>query len=175
MTTAQAIADHEQLCQENAKAFPDGPWKTEPNRVEFTHAGLQCLLSRNPFMGSWCGYVGVSPAHPLYGKGADYVEADVHGGLTYSNACHGTICHIADDEGEKLHWFGFDCAHGGDLVPGMMGKFPETTALEKALYGTRGGYRTVDYARDETKRLAEMLAEIKKPHTETDASAQAAM
>jgi hypothetical protein len=43
-----------------------GPWQDEPDRLEWTHAGLYCLMIRND-LGSWCGYVGVPPEHPLHG------------------------------------------------------------------------------------------------------------
>lgn len=43
----------------------EGPWQHEPDRLEFEHAGLPCLIVRNHF-GALCGYVGVSPGHPLH-------------------------------------------------------------------------------------------------------------
>ena len=47
----------------------DGPWQTEPDRVEWTHAGLPCLALRNKTFGGWCGYAAVPPGHPLHGVG----------------------------------------------------------------------------------------------------------
>jgi len=48
------------------------------------------------------GYVHIPKTHPLYGKGYDEIDVDVHGGLTY-----------AEKEGES--WVvGFDTAHYGD-------------------------------------------------------------
>lgn len=48
--------------------WPDGPWMSEPDKVQWPDeaTGLACLAVRGP-MGSWCGYVGVGKAHPLYG------------------------------------------------------------------------------------------------------------
>ncbi len=47
-----------------------GPWTDEPDRDEWTHAGLPCFARRGPsFSGHWCAYVGVPKGHVLYGKG----------------------------------------------------------------------------------------------------------
>src|SRR3990167_548793 len=35
-------------------------------------------------MGTLCGYLGVPPNHPWYGKHYNNIDCDVHGGLTYS-------------------------------------------------------------------------------------------
>src|SRR5438105_1894678 len=102
--------------------WPDGPWKSEPDRVDFEHAGFPCLMLRGQSHGAWCGYVAVPPGHPLHGK--DYNdealgETDVHGGLTYASACSGHICHVPEaGEPADVWWFGFDCIHAGDLAPG---------------------------------------------------------
>ena len=137
-----------------------GPWTGEPNREEFKHAGLDCLLQRN-WVGNWCDYAAVKPGHKWYGKAynddggtEDYTNSpdgiiEVHGGLTYSAACHGKICHKTEEE-DKVWWFGFDCGHAFDISPLM----PITSMV--------GGcqYRDIGYAREQTKRLAEQLAVI---------------
>lgn len=47
----------------------DGPWTTEPDKLQFvTETGLAGLVVRNPG-GALCGYVGIDRAHPLYGIG----------------------------------------------------------------------------------------------------------
>lgn len=46
--------------------WPAGPWDGEPDRIEWRHRGFPCLMLRNAY-GGWCGYVGVSPEHPLHG------------------------------------------------------------------------------------------------------------
>ena len=137
------------------KTWPPGPWTNEPDRVEFQHAGLQCLLHRGP-RGAWCGYVGLPPSHPLHGKSYwDAADIDVHGGLTYADHCDGAICHIpAEGENEMLWWFGFDCSHGGDCVPGFLALPPEFRFDEP-----HAVYRDQAYVTRETKRLAEQLAE----------------
>lgn len=105
--------------------WPDGPWKQEPDKVQFTDAatGYPCLIVRGP-VGALCGYVGVPDSHPWHGRHYSDVNAYAHGGLTFSDRCaHGDdpsrgICHIPQPgESDNVWWFGFDCAHYGDLCP----------------------------------------------------------
>src|SRR6476646_948456 len=98
----------------------DGPWQSEPDRVEFVHAGFACLLLRNPRIGQLCGYVGVPREHPAYGRDYNGVDVEVHGGLTYANKCQGYVCHVpADGMPEDVWWLGFDAGHAWDLTPGL--------------------------------------------------------
>lgn len=52
-----------------AAGWPSGPWDGEPDKVQWKDAatGMPCLAVRN-WRGNWCGYAGVAPSHPLYGK-----------------------------------------------------------------------------------------------------------
>lgn len=121
------------------------PWESELDRYEFEHAGLKCLILRNPGMKNLCGYVGLPPAHPSYGKGYDDIEAEVHGGLTFGGG----------GDGERYPsgywWVGFDCGHSGDLSPG----YPAFLLLRHS----GDVYRDVNYVRHEVCRLAEQLAQ----------------
>lgn len=132
-----------------------GPWKGEPDRVEFRHAGLPCLLKRNDDMGTWCGYAAVPPGHPAHGKPYDDVPVQAHGGLTYADACSGSICHVPKPgEPDDVWWLGFDCCHGGDVVPMFV------TMGMRSWFGRAEKYRDVAYVRRETKRLAQQLARM---------------
>lgn len=167
----------------------DGPWRKEPDRVDFEHAGLPCLLQRNR-MGAWCGYAAVPPGHPWHGVqyGACLSPADpahandengwhdcerrpeaiarVHGGLTYSGPCSGAICHVPKrGEPADVWWFGFDCAHFMDLIP-KMSKFREEYGLPPKIHMDPRWteiYRDIAYVRAETERLAEQLAAVAAP------------
>ena len=131
----------------NRAGWPAGPWDDEPDRVEFKHAGFPCLLKRNR-CGAWCGYAAVAPGHPFHGAHYDHVPVEVHGGLTYSARCLGAICHVPKPgEADDVWWFGFDCGHLGDIVPGLRIDWDAT-------------YRDVTYARRETERIAEQLARV---------------
>jgi hypothetical protein len=135
-------------------AWGEGPWQHEPDRVEFEHAGLPCLLLRNKLLGNWCGYAAVPPGHPLHGKGYEEVDIEVHGGLTYANACQGPICHVPKPgEPDDVWWFGFDCCHAGDLSPGVVAS-SRRHGLASFKYEN---YRDLAYIRSETEGLAEQL------------------
>ena len=128
------------------------PWRTEPDRMAWRDAetGLQCLILRS-YMGNLCGYVRVPRGHPWHGKRYQQRGIDrrisVHGGITFSGCLGGRRM-------KRGHWFGFDCAHWCDLVPGLM---------QHGLYGPGGAdtssvYRDITYVRDECTSLAAQLA-----------------
>lgn len=140
-----------------------GPWQSEPDRVEFQHAGLPCLMVRHDGLGHWCGYAAVPPGHPMHGKGYDDVDVQVHGGLTYANACQGDICHVpAPGEPDNVWWFGFDCAHLWDLAPGLVAHERLIPALaQHADFHVREDvYRDLPYVRAQVEKLAEQLARM---------------
>jgi hypothetical protein len=143
-----------------------GPWQSEPDKMQWEDptTGLPCLIHRNG-MGSLCGYVGVPRGHPYYGSSYDDVPVDVHGGLTYAAKCdpgaseeHG-ICHVVrPGEPDDVWWFGFDCAHAGDLSPEMEAnlKSLQMPSISKAWGSDR--YRDVPYVIGEVTMLAHQLA-----------------
>lgn len=139
-------------CRADRSHWSQGPWDTEPDRVDFRHAGFACFLLRNHH-GAWCGYVGVPSTHPAHGKNYDDVDVQCHGGLTYSAACDGErICHMPQPgEPDDLWWFGFDCWHFRDASPLRI----ESLASRCDFPGR--SYRTLAYARGETESLAMQL------------------
>ena len=134
-----------------------------PDKVQWSDAatGLPCLAVRHTELGNWCGYVGVAQDHPLHGKGYADADVDVYGGLTFAGQCGPEedegrgICHVpAPDELDVVHWFGFDCAHAWDVVPGML-KFGIP-------YLSECRYRTLSFVQGECKNLAAQLAALAK-------------
>jgi hypothetical protein len=197
-----------------------GEWNNEPDKVQYVDVAtnLDCLILRGP-VGALCGYVGVPETHPLFGTNYSGCAADpkceesycehspdrylrVHGGLTFSDACHeptregwerwremvrasaaevaqypngsaarrlrdhghliddfegwrqwgisAFICHVpAEGRPERVWWFGFDCAHYGDLCPGM-----------NRYGGESGYYKNRRYVESEIASLAQQLADI---------------
>lgn len=99
-----------------------GPWQTEPDRAEWRHNGIPCLITRAIWCGgNLCGYVAVSPGHPWHGRPAEKVPASAHGGITYAEKCAGHICHVPEPgESDNVWWIGFDCAHAFDYCPRLM-------------------------------------------------------
>lgn len=124
--------------------MPFNPPDTGTNEVWGDFNGLTTLCLRHGSLGHWCGYVGVPSGHPLHGKGYDDIhstaEIDVHGGLTYAGD------HAPTKESDGTWWFGFDCAHSGDLVPGMRSGF-----------SVGDTYKDVEFVKAECERLAEQL------------------
>lgn len=132
-------------------SWPRGPWDSEPDKIEWRDeaTGLPCLIVRGG-MGALCGYVGVPSSHPLHGKDHDEPDVEVHGGLTYADACddHGRICHVPKPgEDPNAWWFGFDCGHCGDRSPRL-----------DSVFSSSGVYRDIAYVRHETEQLARQLA-----------------
>lgn len=93
---------------EDKTTWGDGPWQNEPDKVQWHDdaTGLPCIVKRSHTSGAWCGYVGVSKGHPLFGKDAiDERKLDVHGGITYNDFCQPhpdgaegiAICHVMQD------------------------------------------------------------------------------
>lgn len=148
----------------------DGEWTHEPDKLQWTDeaTGYPCLIVRGP-VGALCGYVGVPPSHPFYGKqyGHDAVEEiSVHGGLTFSDSCakdekeHG-VCHIPDPgEPEDIWWFGFDCAHFMDYVPGVHANRELRRIKPSYAEYEYDSYRNVAYVQGEVASLAKQLKDV---------------
>jgi hypothetical protein len=125
--------------------LPPGPWHDEGDHEDFrSPEDVPCIIHRNR-VGAWCGYVAVPPGHPWHGANYTEVPAEVHGGLTYSDGCNGEICHVpSHGESDDVWWLGFDCCHSGDMT------FYDL--VDGRIWA--GVYKTADYARAETLRLA---------------------
>lgn len=112
-----------------------------------------CIAFLNPYLKTWCGYCGVSPQSPLFEKDYDDICIDCHGGLTYSGFRVLDIRGFSTPEiseyadyAYKDHWFfGFDCAHYHDLVPGS--PFGNKNAV----------YRNLDFVKKELKSVAAQI------------------
>lgn len=149
----------------NKSTWGEGPWQTEPDRVDFVHAGLACLALRHPDFGHWCGYVGVPPGHPLHGRAYQEIEVDLsaHGGLTYSKPCSGYICHVAQPgTPENVWWLGWDFAHAFDFAPAVRAREQRMFANQPQLLGRNpmDVYRDLPYVRANIEKVAEELAEL---------------
>ena len=83
--------------------------------VMFGMQGLivECNDLRPGNQATWFnGYLGVSRDHPWWRKGINEIEAEVHGGVTYTshrNPVHGS-------EKNDVWWVGFTTSHESDLA-----------------------------------------------------------
>lgn len=135
--------------QIDRRGWPDGPWNDEPDRVEWRSHGFACLIVRNA-MGALCGYVGVPDSHPLHGRDYSDVALTAHGGLTFSDSCHGPICHVPQPgEPDNVWWFGFDCSHALDVVPSLFA--PQVDEFRN--------YKTLSWVREQVEDLACQLSD----------------
>jgi len=126
--------------------FPRGEWDHEPDKLNWIdeRTGMACMIVRNS-MGALCGYVAVERGHPYYEKDYSHVDVECHGGLTYADKCRGHICHVPEPgKPDDVWWFGFDCAHSWDFVPGFD-------------YRSDRIYRDISFVRREATLLARQL------------------
>lgn len=148
------MRDYDKELAEARKLWPEGPWTSEPDRVEFEAKGLPALIVRSR-LGNLCGYVAVPPGHPAHGKDHDSVPVNVHGGLTYSARCGSVICHKAKPgEPDDVWWLGFDCAHAFDVVPGLRALYQATFDGET--------YKDMAFVKAECEKLAAQLLRMRR-------------
>jgi hypothetical protein len=130
--------------------WPSGEWDDEPDLEEWTDPSTryECCAMRNPMTGSLMGYVGVPRDHAAFGEPYQDIDVSVHGGLSYGAKRRG------------LMWFGFDCAHAGDLVPTMQmdSLLKDLEEAFEKLAGHKNIYRNWAYVRNECRLLAAQLA-----------------
>lgn len=135
-------------------------WEEEPDYETFTHLGYQGIIKRQPQLLTLCGYIGVPQSHPFYGRDYDsvYGYLDCHGGLTFSGQFP-----------DFPHWFfGFDCAHAGDLIPStyqLMNELREKEdCLSTSIFFQRDVYRNFDYVKKHVIQLANQLRDDRIRH-----------
>lgn len=140
-----------------------GEWDDEPDFKQWQSHGLVCLAVRNNG-GGLCGYVGVKPGHPAYGRdlcGSEYDERlDPHGGVTFSRTSERYAKHVDDENGEArdLFWVGFDCAHSGDASPAYSAIYKKTGLAYRSELGET--YKNIAFVTAEVERLAKQLKEM---------------
>lgn len=127
----------------STKPLPPGPWRDEqPTPIEFTIGDFSCVIMRIRDMGHLCGYIFLPEEHPAFpARSVLENELKCHGGITYNRAAKGG------------QWFGFNCAHAGDLVPAYF----NGTGRWHAPGDT---YRDLSFVRAELESLAAQLSTI---------------
>ena len=124
-------------CDKSSWGF--GPWQDELDSASWIDSltGLRCAMVRHNELGHWCGYVKLPDNSSLKGKHYYDIDANCHGGLTYGYES----------------WYGFDCAHAGDLNPRLI------LILGHKLFRD-DIYRDASYVRAECTALARRIMEL---------------
>lgn len=135
----------------------DLPDKDENERAWLSAVGYSCLAYRHPQLSHWCGYVGLPEGHTAHGKDYDSIDVAVHGGLTYAR---GTAPNSRKPDG--LWWIGFDCAHSGDLCPGVRRAISMVRSRGADMPDTEWPeeYRDINFVVAECESLAKQASEL---------------
>lgn len=131
-----------------------GPWDKEPDKAIWIDpvTGYHVSIVRT-HTGALCGYVMVPKSHKMYKKAYDDVPYECHGGLTFGRekeqdkVPNQTIQYMPIkrlSSPKKMKVFGFDCAHYGDLSPGMALNFGNREEI----------YKDWVYVKNEVEQLA---------------------
>lgn len=184
-TSAGTIPAAEIYFAKGDRPRADGPWLGEADKVAWIDpvTGYECIMLRDHPRGFLSGYVGVPAGHPLFGWRHHAVPSalgiEIHGGLSYSRICDDgpspqrrlirefrRICHVIVGVEPLRHatehraedgqwWFGFDCDHVYDIVPGEGRDRAQFMGAE-----TRAEYRDDGYVVREIRNLAAQLKAI---------------
>lgn len=111
--------------------------------AEGEHLGFQWAVLHNG-MGYRCGYIALPPEHPWHGKDYSGINAEVHGGLNYSQG----------NKEDGSHWIGFDCAHAWDAQD------PDLPSHHQCSFRD-GATRSQSYVERECKSLCEQANNAK--------------
>lgn len=141
--------------------FGKGPWDKEPDLENFTHKGIECFIKRiifpehkkgdtidykdfKLFGGFWCGYVMIPESTEM-----DVDALEVHYGITFDTILN------------KVRILGFDCAHMFDVIPSI--EYIKKNSKLQFSFPYHPDfvpeYRTYECVKEETKSLAEQVAE----------------
>lgn len=124
-----------------------GEWDNEPeDLIEWVHFGVRCIIKRNMYLGTWCGYVCLQKNNPLLSRVME-LHWRIHGGITYIEDMNPINNDIIS--GEK--WVGFDFCHAFDLNP-------LTELAGDYHYGVT--YKNREFAIKEVEKLAEISIDI---------------
>jgi len=109
-------------------------WENEKDFYEFTLNGIKCEIKRIEHLGHLCGYLYLPDGHEFIKLFYDDIPICVHGDLSFK-------------EENKI---GFDCAHGGDLIPKYGNDWSGTE------------YRNVEFVKNELRKMVEQVLNYKE-------------
>ena len=139
-------------------AWADGEWQQEPDRIEWVFLGFPCLIVRQE-PGWLCGYVGIPPTHPYYGK--DMLDHElrkiyIDKSITFSEDSHQSddpraVNHQLLPKTDDYWWIGFDCSHHDDVFPAII-KFYN--------FSSEASYKNIEYMKTQVEFLARQLNQL---------------
>lgn len=131
------------------ESWGPGPWQEEKeDNILFTYKGYTCLAKRNA-MYTWNGYIALPPEHPWCSKDYTVIDAEVHGGLTFSDRI---VLALKSGNLPEMWWIGFDTGHARDLSPVMS----TWVFLPDDFVPT---YKTLAYVKEQIEMLADQAEE----------------
>lgn len=139
--------------------LPEGPWKAEPDFVFWYDQNNNPLcISRLPFLGTFCGYIGCDKNSYYYKKDYDQIDLETHYGLTYSGFEPALILNNLDlNLQQEFWWLGFDCVHWNDVKPMM-----EVYFQMQLKSNQQETYRNIFYIKDILENMAKQINSIKE-------------
>ncbi len=139
------------------------PWVMEPDELCFVSHDYLCAITRTR-LGNLCGYVSIPVDHIYYGKhhNAIFPHVDIHGGLSYSGFNEFREIFYPEPP-NLLWWFGYDCAHAYDLVPGLAhSQLMQSKGIKYPRgIGTEPTYKTIAFCKLQCTRMARQLKNAK--------------
>jgi hypothetical protein len=128
----------------NKRTWGPGPWQAEPDLVLWWDAetDFELMIIRSEMSGALCGLLAVRSGHPWYLKEYDFIRAEVHEGLTFSNF-------RAEGPG---WWIGFDCGHEQDVRPASEARLREA-GYEPCRFDYQQ-YRDIKFVKEQLDGLA---------------------
>lgn len=138
----------------------DREWEREPNFLTEIdeETGYRYFIVRILSSGHLCGYVEITPDHPLYGKDCTDLDGNVHGGITYSDFRKGEYpqspefnAYLKNFHIQKIYLIGFDCSHAEDYRPDTYFSSDDTRT-----------YKNIEFVKNECKKLCKYLKEEEK-------------
>lgn len=132
-------------------SWPDGPWKDEPDRVEFVYRDIECLIKRG-ILGQLNGYA-ILPKDLVSDSDDIY---DVHGGITF------------DEKIGDTRMIGFDCAHSDDIVPEILSnklkfhknineRFKLSTEMYRNQLEKISSYKDINFVKNEIEKMVDQV------------------
>jgi hypothetical protein len=139
-------------------AWIDGEWQQEPDRIEWVFLGFPCLIVRQG--GGWlCGYVGIPPTHPYYGKDLEDKELKeiyTDKKINFSEASQQiddprAVNHQLLPTDKNYWWIGFDCCHYDDVFPRI---------IQFYNFSSDTSYKNIEYVKTQVEFLARQLNQL---------------